>query len=303
MLNGIRTLIYELIESDEYFADAVLIKEDAKEISNDVDTAVAKLGLCIEVVMIGASLSSNSNNWAEFDEIFPAVIFYEQRTLNSSSKHALDLAEHFCALVKTLGGWLVDDVIPLDLDEGLTIEYVPTNRDGLVQFGVRLKSAGTAEAEFDQVATPVITETDGNITLTCATPGVVIYYTLDDTDPKPGNPTAEIYTSLFAPDEGLKLRAQAWPAAKGILASEVAELASTAGGGDGIGDEFVNLTQFRTLWNAQPGNCKFDADGNLVLETREATEGDRTMHQVHVTKPPVGQPVSVVADDAEATLN
>jgi hypothetical protein len=293
------TMLRQLAEATPYFNVARIIGADPNSIDSDISQAIGRLKLAMEFQMLGAGTSSNSTNFAQFDEIFPVVLFYENRKLNDTGISSLMLAEQWAALIKAQDGWLVADVVPIDLAEGLCIEYAP--EEDWVIHAVRMHTQGTVdEVEIDQVATPVITETAGNITITCATGPAAIYYTLDGSAPRHGNPEAIHYTGLFAPDAGLQIRAQGW--AMGYLASEIAELESTAGGGSGINDEFVNLTQFRALWNAQSGNLKFSANGDLILQTREETVGDRTLHQVHVTKTAVGQPVSVVADDAEATL-
>ena len=178
-------LIKELIQSDSYFADVKIIGADPKTIGTDIAHQIGQLKLSAEVQMVGAGSSSDSTNTAQFDEIYPAVWFYDNRKLNRSGVTSLHLAERFCALVKAQNGFLAEN-ITLNLIEGNCIVFQPSDSSDIVIHSVILKTQGEVGQVISQVATPVITETDGNITMTCATGRrATIFYTLAGPPPPP----------------------------------------------------------------------------------------------------------------------
>jgi hypothetical protein len=82
----------------------------------------------------------------------------------------------------------------------------------------KFKTQGGIRTVPPQAATPAISETTGTITLTCATAGAAMFYTLDGTNPMPLHGT--LYTAPFTPGAGLTLKVRAFLA--GYLTSQTA---------------------------------------------------------------------------------
>jgi hypothetical protein len=62
---------------------------------------------------------------------------------------------------------------------------------------------------------------DGEATLTCATSGATIFYTLDGTYPGSGNSAAVEYSAPFAVSSGQRIRTSAEKKADGYLGSRI----------------------------------------------------------------------------------
>jgi hypothetical protein len=86
---------------------------------------------------------------------------------------------------------------------------------------VKFTTSGQNSAVGTYAATPVISETSGVVTLTCATAGAAVFYTLDGKNPMPRGSTAVLYTAPFTPGSGLTLKARSFLA--GYLNSQTAQ--------------------------------------------------------------------------------
>lgn len=73
--------------------------------------------------------------------------------------------------------------------------------------------------ELTKCATVPISFAEGQCTLTCATAGASIYYTVDGSFPGPGAQTAVVYQGPFAAASGTQIRAAAY--APGLAGSDV----------------------------------------------------------------------------------
>lgn len=91
-----------------------------------------------------------------------------------------------------------------------------------VAYEVRFACLQANDDGFDKAATPVLSAEEGaaplNVSISCATAGAAIYYTLDGSHPRSGNGT--LYAGPVAVNAAATLRAAAYKA--GIIASDVA---------------------------------------------------------------------------------
>lgn len=69
---------------------------------------------------------------------------------------------------------------------------------------------------FNTVQNVAISIGGGNCSLACATAGAAIYFTMDDSFPRSGNPTAAVYAAPFAISTGQTVRACAYKDESGI---------------------------------------------------------------------------------------
>ncbi len=101
----------------------------------------------------------------------------------------------------------------ISLNGMLSLTLLPAR---IVQRGTR---SGATPEDRSAVATPVIVQNAGEVTITCATAGAAIYFTTDGTTPSPFNGTR--YTAPFTPGPCVvKAKAGAW----GYLTSAGASL-------------------------------------------------------------------------------
>jgi hypothetical protein len=94
-----------------------------------------------------------------------------------------------------------DGVSSLRLDANPVVPMVEGLPRGFVEYAVVMKS-GFGQAAVALVATPVVEAEAGSLTITCATGGAAIYYTLDGSYPGPGNAAAVLYAGAVTLEVG-----------------------------------------------------------------------------------------------------
>lgn len=235
-LKNIRSLAMDWVAADAFFNGLPMVSEEMGDVVNLRDAALAKLGLGI----IFLTPTARTKDWRIggpfLNDVKLLVQVWEKPSLNKTNKAALEVAEQIAARLHK---------IVLDPDHQIVTYADPDTiqlggDENYLMYDVLFTSAVQLASEnpIEQVAAPVITQVDGNITLTTSTPGAAIYYTLDNTTPTPGNGT--LYTGLFAPGAQLVLKARA--GAWGKIASDIAVLKFTTGGGNGLAETFYILT-------------------------------------------------------------
>ncbi len=140
-----------------------------------------------------------------------SVLVAEFPTLNlNATTGTLLQAEHVCGLIKDVGHrFFMRDVGEFYISQKAIdpAEFEP----GHVAYRVSFNFRHTA-APMTRVAGVAMTETDGLITLSCATADAEIFYTLNDTFPGRGNTAASRYTEPFQVETGTVIRTAAYKA-------------------------------------------------------------------------------------------
>lgn len=132
----------------------------------------------------------------------PIANFGPHGTRKTAEEIALHVLQLF-HLVRLNGG----NCLSADPDALTPIE--PTRETaGLVTYNVRLTQLAPL-APPRQVAMPLIAVAEGLVTLTCATGGARIFYTVDGSYPSAVNPAATLYAAPFAAPTSALLRAAA----------------------------------------------------------------------------------------------
>ena len=191
------------LASEPFFSDVVILEEDKGIISSDVETALGvfneqsgkKIGAVVvarHIVIAGTrseALGPDVNARLVFDVItLPVVNMTDLGTQKRADVIAMRILN---ALHRYFSGHTgctlfsgANPVQPInDLPEG-NVGYRVT-----LETDFRLNYA-------DKVATPTLSlNDDGDIVMTCATAGAVIYYTLDESYPGPANAEAETYAT------------------------------------------------------------------------------------------------------------
>ncbi len=148
------------------------------------------------------------------------------------------------------------------------------------------QSSPTSESYYAlfklQVATPVITIDNGNVTITCTTDGATIYYTTDGSDP---TTSSTVYSGTFTVPSGTNVKAIA--VKSGCTDSGIASQTYTATDPTGVSGGVVTLNDYEdhtwtyyagvdasvdggnyntnydgTLYSPNPRNVKITYDGN-----------------------------------------
>jgi hypothetical protein len=245
-------------QADEYFADITVITDRAKDISTEIAKALGmvtsrggRLGVC---VIVRQPVASDPHNNAPGGPMNVKVEFLtmENPVLNLSAqgtgKHALAIARRLHLVFKHYvaqgihAGFIPDEpcITPTEVDIA-PVAY-------LTRFWTR--EAAFGNAALLRVDTPVINPNGGEggvaVTITCATPGASIYYTLNggeggvavnNSHPSAANPNAILYAGPFVvPLAGATVKAVAYKT--GYIASNMATAVFTPAVGGGAG--FIN---------------------------------------------------------------
>jgi hypothetical protein len=213
---------------DPYFSQIATFVQHKGVTENDIQTALAvlnqnggKLGACVIVLMPVIVPDPKDGIGIEYF-IQETLQVIEQPIFNlgptGTQKNAEEIAEYLRGLLRVfttgLGGTYVFD----------GMEPIPRDA-GQISYGVKFKRL-SRDARPAKVATPILSSNSpsapANVTITCATAGAGIWYTLDGTYPSSVNPSATHYTAPFNQGSACTVRAAAEYA--GLQQSNISQL-------------------------------------------------------------------------------
>lgn len=232
-LSQLRQLVADRLSADAYFTDIPVFTEKKGDLDNEIgrslgllDNTGGKIGLCVIVMAPTAGVAKPNLPGPHLDTISLVVHVEEAVMLNTGAsgtgKAASDCAERVAAL---LHRWIPDGRLNAVVAERNCISAALPAM-GEIAYAVRLATAAGLSVDLDTVATPAAAsdpaaEAPCTVTLTCATAGAAIFYSLDGSRPSPTAGT--LYVEPIAVESACTLRAQAWLA--GYLASAELTLA------------------------------------------------------------------------------
>jgi Chitobiase/beta-hexosaminidase C-terminal domain len=216
------------LQSDPLFANVPVLTERIANIQSEINTALGplgsgatgKTGLVAIVLTPTADVNFDNLFGPFFDDIRIDVRIVENVTINEDPANgtnvaASDAAEKVCSLLHL---FQPDNANGPVLARKPSIALRHDHASQNLIYECRFRTSGGLTSILSQAATPAIADTSGVVTLTCATSGAAIFYTLDGSSPSPRNGT--LYTAPFTPGTGLTLNARAWLA--GYLTSNTA---------------------------------------------------------------------------------
>lgn len=218
----LQTDIVARLNADAYFANITVIHERQGDIDNRISRALktlttkdSKIGVAVVVASVKAGTTMPDAPGPHFDRCELEITTFEDVLFNASAsgtgKAAVDIAVRVAQLLHHylaggLGQTLIagaETIVPLGL----------VNPDGnTIAYKTLMDVAADCQV-LDKCATPGISPAGGavpqTVTLTCATAGASIYYTLDDSYPWSGNSAATLYAAPFSVAAAATLRAVA----------------------------------------------------------------------------------------------
>jgi hypothetical protein len=224
LLRQQRQEIKDRLEALPYFDDITVVIEDQKDIANEIERGLGvltekggKLGAVVILLTATAQVDSVGDFGPVFSNIQHVVRALEAPTMNrgadGTGKTSSDIIEQ---VIAALHHWT-----PAAATSPLVCAkqtYSVADDPDYPGHDARFECSGTLALVLPQVATPSISEDEGELTLACATAGAAIFYTTNGKRPNPRNGT--LYTAPFTPDPGLTVKARAFLA--GYLHSEIA---------------------------------------------------------------------------------
>jgi hypothetical protein len=213
-IDSLKTEMANLLEADPYFSDIPILNERVRELDFVIDSALNKIGLCVFVACPSLTISPKYRNLPEpyFDDVVLIARVFELSIVNGKTaggvhQRASDVAEVIAAL------W--QHHVPAGASEPVVItSIVLANDPKYVAYDVTARNMGGLHYNIPYAETPEITDDgSGNITITCDTTGVAVFYTINNTRPAPrkdDGTTNPLYSGPFSISSGTKVRAQSW---------------------------------------------------------------------------------------------
>ena len=227
ILASLQQQISDRIQADPMFAYVPVFTERIKELQSEINLALGPLngcagksGLVVVVLTPTANASFGEVFGPFFDDIRITVKVLENVTQNQDSLTgtgipAVAAAEQICGLLHQFmpegaGGPV------LVRKPAITLANDPLN----LVYQCHFRTSGGLRNVPPKLASPGCTQQNGLLTMSCATAGAAIFYTLDGSLPLPRNPMAFLYTAPVTSVPGATLKARAFLA--GYLNSEIA---------------------------------------------------------------------------------
>jgi hypothetical protein len=225
ILASIQQQCADRLQADPLFTYVPILTEHLKDITSEIATALGPLtgtggksGLVAILLTPTANVNFDNVFGPFFDHIKIVVHVVENVTVNQdpttgTNVSAVDAAEKICALLHHFQPDGANGPVTVERPT-ITLGDDPTN----LSYDIHFKTSAGLSSVLPQVATPVIASSSGVVTLTCATVGAAMFYTLDFSNATPRN--GALYIAPFTPGAGHTLNVRAWLA--GYLASETA---------------------------------------------------------------------------------
>ena len=218
ILYSLQQEIADRLSADPFFAAVPVLAEVPRDMAFELQAGVAATGTWGVVLVPQAQVSSPNAPGPILDPVEFAIRFRENTPV-SAGPGALEAAEAALALLHLYRPPSVNEVL-VAAPEALRRVIEPN----VVTYEVRVRTQVCVSYEIPQVAMPVISIIAGMATLSCATSGAAVFYTLDGTAPVPRGAAAVLYGNPLSISAGTTVRVRAWLA--GYVASgEIREVA------------------------------------------------------------------------------
>lgn len=205
--------VAERIKLDPFFASSVeqgtctVVAEPRKNLAAEAKRAVGKTGLVLvpsveRVTMLHPNVSPDYKAMLSPQV---AITVIENPQLSKNVFTGLDAAERLASVFHL---WRLGYLSAPFTAQGDCI--VPIVDPVLNIFRVSLETAGEFSIQVSRVRAPQFSQSSGELTITCATAGAVIYYTTDGSFPGRNNSNATAYAAAFEPGYNKTVRACAY---------------------------------------------------------------------------------------------
>lgn len=227
MIGDIQQEVADQISAQPFFENIAVVTESVGDLMNAFEAAISaatstggKCGAFVFVMSPDANVTNPEPAGPLFDEIDIHIQVTVQTDVANDPEIGVGVSDlDICiAICQALNKFYPPSATAPLREANPTIQLMDRS-DGRSTRLVRYKAQGCTSQTIPKLSTPGISENGGGvITLTGATPGEAIFYTLDGRNPMPRNGT--LYTAPFTPAPGLTLKARAFLA--GYLNSDFA---------------------------------------------------------------------------------
>ncbi len=223
ILSQLQQQCSDRLQSDPAFADVRVLTERIADIESEIERGLGPLneqggknGLVAILLTPTASVNFENVFGPFFDEIKIVVRLIENVPVNQdpdtgTNFPAADAAEKICSLLHHFQPDSANGPV-LAQKPAITLGNDPMH----LSYDCHFATSGGLATILPQAAAPAFSVTSGAYSLTCATAGAAVFYTLDASNPSPRNGT--LYIAPFTPATGRTLKARAFLA--GYLISD-----------------------------------------------------------------------------------
>ena len=215
ILYTIQREIADRLLADPFFATIPVLVEQPRDLSFELQASAAAAGTWGVVLVPQAQVTAPNAPGPIFDPVEFAVRF-RANTPAATGAGSLEAAETALALLHLYKPTTVNEVL-VAAPEALRRVLEPN----VVTYEIRVRTQACAAYAVPQVAMPVATSvgqvSPQTVSLSCATAGAAMFYTLDGSAPVPRGPSAILYSAPFSVNGSCTVRVRAWLA--GYLAS------------------------------------------------------------------------------------
>ena len=211
-----------------YFGDIVttsgapiVISADPHDIVTEINQALNEIGLALLVNLPVAHVGKTNLPGPVFDNVTIVVSIFELPTINRALNGGTNPTAYAAA---TQAAAILHLFCPEGVNDLVSVtDVIPIPDENYIRWEIHLRTQVAIQMLRTTIATVIADLSppgDQTVTLTCATPGAAIFYTLDGTYPSPLGGT--LSSGPIAIAAGHLLRARAWLA--GYAPTNPAEL-------------------------------------------------------------------------------
>jgi hypothetical protein len=219
LLTDLQTDLAARLEADDFFADIPVLTERKADVGSGIGKALGTLagkgsraGVCV-ILMSPVASAEIPNLPGPVLDIELAARVLENVLINTGAngtgKPALTVARRVARLLHHYRAEGLSQIVIADKPTIVPVE----DPVAPLAYEIRFRSREGDLEPFAKVAMPAIAPNSGappqTVTLTCATAGAAIHYTLDGSHPAATNPAAALYTAPVLVQNPCTLRAGA----------------------------------------------------------------------------------------------
>jgi Chitobiase/beta-hexosaminidase C-terminal domain len=208
ILYSVQQEIADRLLADPFFATIPVLVEQPRDLSFELQASAASAGTWGVVLVPQAQVTAPNAPGPIFDPVEFAVRF-RANTPVAAGPGPLEVAETALALLHLYKPATVNEVL-VAAPDALRRVIEPN----VVTYEIRVRTQACAAFAVPQVAAPVASSSGSvspqTVSLTCATAGAAVFYTLDGSAPVPRGPTAVLYSAPFEVNAACTLRTRAW---------------------------------------------------------------------------------------------
>ena len=216
-LRAIKNEIADRLIVEEWFRGIAVFTEEIGDIESQVAIAVGSIGTCVIVISPTGEVADINASGPQMSPVNIVLRVVENVIVNQSptgtSKHAMDTLSVAMRALHLF--------VPHSSDSSVVgLRFKLVEHPNSIIYDFELSTAVMNEPNYQAVERPVVEVSSGEVSITCATPGAQIAYTVNDLNrPATASLVPGLFSSIthgtpysapFSVSAGAKVIARAW---------------------------------------------------------------------------------------------